>query len=1051
MKKITAVLLLVSVVAQAQYFGQNKARYKTFDFKILQSPHFGMYNYFENPAVAKRLIANSEHWYKLHQGVFKNAFTEPNPIIIYKTHPDFQETTAISGQIGEGTGGVTEGFKNRVVMPVMYSHRQTDHVLGHELVHAFQYHTMMTGDSTSMASLGNLPLFMIEGLAEYMSLGREDSHTSMWMRDGVLNDDLPTIKDLVVKQHKYFPYRWGQAFWAYVAGTYGDDVIRPLFKESGKVGVEAAFINVLGIDIDRFSVKWKKAMTDYYTPMMVGTTKAGIGKVMASEEKGDGRMNISPAISPDGQYIAYISEKNVLSIDIYITETATGKVVNKINTSNFNAHVDSYSFIESAGTWSPDSRKMALVIQSKGHNKIMVIDALGKDKKVYDFGQTPESFTNPTWSPDGKTIVVCGLNDGVSDLYALDLASEKVKNLTNDDFSDLQPTYSPDGQFIYFVSDRNPKFSRPEKALFNISRLDVASLSIENYYIFPDADNLNPQIDPSGKMIYFISDSDGFRNLYRYTLADKKIEKLSNFSTGISGITLYSPAMSIAAKTGKVAYSQYFKGAYNLYAANESDFPAQIVDLNALDTKAGLLPPGELIQGRDIVQQNLELQTITAKIADKNLKNLAYKPKFKIDYIGSSGMGVGVTSTGRTGVQGGVQGIASDMLGNNQLMATIAANGNVIKDVAGQLLYLNQKKPLQWGFSASRIPYQFQGVFKDSLKNESNNIFSGFDDYKLKGVNDLKIRNQLRIPGKDSLVSNIVQLNRIAISQMGFFSFFPINSKNRFEAGLDINFYGISGERYKEYIGIDSSNTPERGKSYFAGREIELTTINKTEYIKNNLKNIKIQQVFVAFVGDNSVFGTVSPLDGYRYRFQIGQNVGSANYSEVLADIRKYHYLGPFSVAGRIIYNGRLNPKNADKINTFNPLNIGYPFYTHGLFYDNSSIKQETLQGDQLLVGNFEIRVPFTGPKKLALIEFNYLPSDLNFFVDAGSVSGSLNTVVNDKTSLPKFANPVVMTGLSLRINVMGYIIVEPYIAKPYFNGQFQPIVKGMSFMTVGW
>jgi Tol biopolymer transport system component len=1047
MKKITAVLLLVSVVAQAQYFGQNKARYKTFDFKILQSQHFGMYNYFENPAVAKRLITNSEHWYKLHQGVFKNSFTEPNPIIIYKTHPDFQETTAISGQIGEGTGGVTEGFKNRVVMPVMYSHRQTDHVLGHELVHAFQYHTMLTGDSTSMASLGNLPLFMIEGLAEYMSLGREDSHTSMWMRDGVLNDDLPTIKDLVVKQHKYFPYRWGQAFWAYVAGTYGDDVIRPLFKESGKVGVEAAFINVLGIDIDRFSVKWKKAMTDYYTPMMVGTTKAGIGKVMASEEKGDGRMNISPAISPDGQYIAYISEKNVLSIDIYITETATGKVVNKINSSSFNAHVDSYSFIESAGTWSPDSRKMALVIQSKGHNKIMVIDALGKDKKVYDFGQTPESFTNPTWSPDGKTIVVCGLNDGVSDLYALDLASEKVKNLTNDDFSDLQPTYSPDGQFIYFVSDRNPKFSRPEKALFNISRLDVASLSIENYYIFPDADNLNPQIDPSGKMIYFISDSDGFRNLYRYTLADKKIEKLSNFSTGISGITMYSPTMSIAAKTGKVAYSQYFKGAYNLYAANESDFPAQVVDLNTLDTKAGLLPPGELIKGRDIVQQNLELQTITAKIADKNLKNLAYKPKFKIDYIGSSGMGVGVTSTGRTGVQGGVQGIASDMLGNNQLMATIATYGSV-KDIAGQFLYINQKKPLQWGFSASRIPYQFQGTYYDTLQNKG--IVAS--PYKIKYITNPLDKARVGVSQRDSLIQFRYLLNRLAISQIGGFMFFPVNSKQRFEAGLEANLYGFSGEEYNEYQVLETTT----GQYYNLQVQQQAPKRLTKQYFKNlGLESLQLQQFYLAFVGDNSTFGTVAPLDGYRYRFQAGQNLGTSSFANVLVDVRKYKFLKPVSFAGRVIYNGRLNPKNADKINTFNPLYIGFPYYMHGLYggalQRQPSIKQETLQGDQLLVGNFEIRVPFTGPKKLALIEFNYLPSDLNFFVDAGSVSGSLNTLVNDKTILPKFANPVVMSGLSLRINVMGYIIVEPYIAKPYFNGQFQPIVKGMSFMTVGW
>jgi hypothetical protein len=237
MKQRSILLFLIvfssigsNLFAQSQYFGQNKPRYKEFDFKVLQSPHFELYHYFEEKNIANDLMINSEHWYKLHQEVFKLAFIEPNPVIIYKTHPDFQETTAIGGQVGEGTGGVTEGLRNRVIMPMMYTHRQTDHVLSHELVHAFQYKTMTYGsDSTSLASIQNLPLFMVEGLAEYMSLGRDDSHTAMWMRDAVESDDIPSIEDMVTKQYKYFPYRWGQAFWSYVTATYGDDIIRPLW------------------------------------------------------------------------------------------------------------------------------------------------------------------------------------------------------------------------------------------------------------------------------------------------------------------------------------------------------------------------------------------------------------------------------------------------------------------------------------------------------------------------------------------------------------------------------------------------------------------------------------------------------------------------------------------------------------------------------------------------------------------------------------------------------------------------------------------------------
>jgi hypothetical protein len=118
---------------QSQYFGQNKPRNKTNNFKVLESTHFQLYNYFKEPTPAQEFIKNSEYWYKMHQEVFKLAFIKPNPIILYNTHPDFQETTTIGGEIGEGTGGVTEGLRTRVVMPMMFTKRQTDHVLGHEL------------------------------------------------------------------------------------------------------------------------------------------------------------------------------------------------------------------------------------------------------------------------------------------------------------------------------------------------------------------------------------------------------------------------------------------------------------------------------------------------------------------------------------------------------------------------------------------------------------------------------------------------------------------------------------------------------------------------------------------------------------------------------------------------------------------------------------------------------------------------------------------------------------------------------------------------------
>ncbi|MEL6972307.1 MAG: hypothetical protein AAFO02_19230, partial [Bacteroidota bacterium] len=128
---------------QAQYFGRNKPNYENFEFAVLQSPHFELYHYLDNDAYIANFVAQAEEWYAQHQYVLEDTITGKNPFILYANHADFQQTNAISGRVGVGTGGVTEAFKNRVIMPIAMSNQQTHHVLGHELVHAFQYNMIL--------------------------------------------------------------------------------------------------------------------------------------------------------------------------------------------------------------------------------------------------------------------------------------------------------------------------------------------------------------------------------------------------------------------------------------------------------------------------------------------------------------------------------------------------------------------------------------------------------------------------------------------------------------------------------------------------------------------------------------------------------------------------------------------------------------------------------------------------------------------------------------------------------------------------------------------
>ena len=252
--------------------------YEHFDFEVFNTPHFEIHNYLKNDSVLLNLGQLSESWYSRHFAIFNDTL-ENSPIILYNNTTDFKQTSVISGIIGVGTGGVTEGLRSRVMIPVMVSNKETDHVLGHEMVHVFQYNLVKENDSLSFQSLMNTPLWIIEGMAEFLSIGSSDNRTSMWMRDAVINDDIPTIKKMTRKPGEYFPYRYGHAFWAYVTGVWGDNIMQPLLYSTLRYGLEYSFKSLLKVDSDSLSVLWENSIKNHYNKFLTDTISP-VGKIM---------------------------------------------------------------------------------------------------------------------------------------------------------------------------------------------------------------------------------------------------------------------------------------------------------------------------------------------------------------------------------------------------------------------------------------------------------------------------------------------------------------------------------------------------------------------------------------------------------------------------------------------------------------------------------------------------------------------------------------------------------------------------------------------------
>ena len=1009
MRPIPRLALLVGAAsllpsgAEAQYFGRNKVQYESFDFRILRSPHFDNFFYPAESLAVADAARMAERWYERHRDVLDNTIGR-RALVFYADHPDFQQTNVIGGFIDQGTGGVTEGLRGRVVMPFTGVYADNDHVLGHELVHVMQYDIANEPNTGGMNAMGQLPLWIVEGMAEYLSIGRDDPHTAMWLRDAALRNELPTIRQLTTDP-RFFPYRFGQAFWAWVGGRWGDAVIAPLYRQSLRGGLEPAVRRVLGISTDSLSKQWMEGIRTTYLPVLEGRSRPmDVGERILERQGRDGEMDFGPALSPDGRWVAFYSRRGLFSIDLFIADARTGKVRSRLTSPNTDPHFSALSFINSSGSWSPDGRRFAHVVFADGDHEIDIWDVERRrtERRIKVSGVG--AVSDPAWGPNDQ-IAFSGMAGGISDLYVLDLASERVTRLTDDRHADLQPAWSPDGRTIAFASDRAPEtdFGRLVYGPLRIALYDVQSGQVRSLRIFEDAKHINPQWSPDGSALFFVSDRGGFSDVYRMAVQPSgeygPVTQVTRLATGISGITKLSPALSVARESGRMVFSVFHKAGQTLRRLEAGATAGSALEpLPAGPAVAGILPPVQP-RGRELVAAALADPAAGLPATDEAFTVRRYQPSFSLDYIGSPGVGF-AAGGGGTAVAGGIQAYFADPLNDRIIGTALGVNGQSFKDTGGEIVYFNQKRRWNWFTGASHTPY-----------------LTGFTD----------VRDTTITVGSGSIPALVVsqQLLRVYVDELSAGTQYPFSQTRRVETnvrlvrlGYDVdvqNIIAANGQVIGEYR--ENGESPP-GVSYGQGA--------------------------LAMVADWSYFGFTSPVAGGRWRLEAGPTFGTLNFQTALADYRRYFFVRPFTFAMRGLGYARFGRDGEDE--RLSPLYIGQNQLVRG--YDVNSIgpeecsqavdggnacpEFERLIGSRIAVASMELRVPLFGTREYGLIPTSFLPVEIAPFVDAGVAW------TRDERPELRFARrsaervPVVSAGLSARVNLFGYAVGEVFWAYPF-------------------
>ena len=563
---IFLLVLLWSSSAFAQmfyipYYGKNKVLYTKFDWEHYKTDHFDVYFYTKDEATLKKVAEMAESAYLHVSNHTKHELSAPVPLLYYINTTDFQQTNLFN--MPEGVLGVAEPLLYRVAVRGDMPKDELQELIIHELTHIFEYDLLYGSPGAAVYAVSRPPLWIFEGFSEY-STGVWSTWSSLIVRDSVLNDRIPELNERGDLFSRYpLPrdpaYDFGHALFDFIEWKYGRNGVRELWrslKSTPLIGKREPVKRAFKMPPQQLSFEFKKYLRDRFKPFLLRENPDDYSiPITPSFPLKPYYFSFSHALSPSGDILAVmLFNLRAGEIDVILTSTKDGRIIKNI-TRGYTTKYEriKYEIDTTKGkdlAWAPDGDRIAFFVRRGEKYSLMIINALsGKTLKLitipYDQPAAPSFF------PDRDEIVFTAYDGEQHDIYKIDLATEKIENLTNDEFYQKSPVISPDGKHVAY-SIRLNSFDK----LF-ISPIE--ELNKKTQLTFDDANATNPEFSSDSQKIYFAGDMREAFNIYSL---DRNTGDLTRYTDVRTGNFFPVP---FPGKSNEIVFSSFNKGAFQAF------------------------------------------------------------------------------------------------------------------------------------------------------------------------------------------------------------------------------------------------------------------------------------------------------------------------------------------------------------------------------------------------------------------------------------------------------------------------------------------------------
>ncbi|MGQ9705499.1 MAG: BamA/TamA family outer membrane protein [bacterium] len=543
------ILLLPNIFSPDKAEARFKVRDYKFHWKKYSTEHFDIYYYEEENFLIDYTVSVVEDAYAQISRIIDYYPPIKFPVIIYKSHQEFEQTNIIDEPLSEGVAGFSEVFHKRVVVPYDGNIEQYTKTLIHEITHVFVFDMYFGSVGSIFSGALTYPAdWFMEGFPEYIASDWTPEGVQV-LRDAVLSNKLHNLKDLenfynLPSWEVYQAYKEGHSAVEYLVDEYGLDKLTELIhqiKRSNNKDVKKAIEKTLEISLDEFNEDWQVYLKRKFFPQI--ETKQRLkeygNRLSSYEEISEGTSYIASQFTPSGELIITLSNRGRF-IDAYLIKAKDGKVIDNLTKGLSYSQFDYISPTGNPISISPDGNLLAFIARKGTRDRLYIFDIVFK-KIVGEYKLAFDDISSPSFSPDGKYIALCGLQNESKDIFIFNLKTSEIKRITNTSGEANYPCWSYDGSKIAFSCETTTGE--------HIFIVDVKSGDIEQL-TFGEWDDRSPVFSPDDKKILFTSDrNDSVMNLYIYDFEEKVSKQVSDLWVGVSNPT-FSPDGEKIAFTG---------------------------------------------------------------------------------------------------------------------------------------------------------------------------------------------------------------------------------------------------------------------------------------------------------------------------------------------------------------------------------------------------------------------------------------------------------------------------------------------------------------------